>query len=475
MNLDKINQSQIRKQSQNILKKSRISDCVEKLLMGKKNQFISDMINFGDSVVVGLSGGADSVALTHFLVRISKKFGLKVTACHINHGIRGNEADADQEFVRIYCKNLKIDLLEKKVNLLELSKKRKISIEELGRNVRYDFFDECSKKFGAKIATAHNLNDNAETVILNLVRGSGLKGLSGIPVQRGNIIRPFINFSRQDIEQYCEENELSFVTDSTNLSVDYSRNLIRHKIIPVVSQINSNFASTIKRNCDIILRDELYLSQIAQDIIKNIFDQNGYSIKKLEKYPENIKTRVLKQILGINQLSYSYKKIEVLLDFVFDSRHQKMMLDHTKYICKNNGYFNICDINRNQTSQIPKISLNLFSSVARKYIDYNIIDSTEIKEKIEKDKSILKCCVDYDKIVGNLVLRNKEGGDKVKLAYRKCSKSLKKLFNEEKISPEDRNKILVISDDLGVIWVQNFGADQRVNVTPDTRNILFLN
>ncbi len=459
---------------------NKIFDAIAQLLSGQRVDGISDMVNLGDNIVVGLSGGADSVALTDFLVTISNFFQLKIKACHVNHGIRGNEADADQEFVRLYCDKLKIDLLEKKVNLPELAKVEKKSFEELGREVRYQFFYECAKEHNAKIATAHNLNDNVETVILNLIRGSGLKGLCGIPAQRDKIIRPFINFSRQDIERYCEEKGLSFVIDSSNLSVDYSRNLIRHKIIPIVSKINPKFESTIKRNCDIILRDELYLSEVSQVALKDMSDLNGYSIEKLSLCNENIKARVVKQILKINDLPYSYKKINIFLNFVFESPSSKMVLSDKKYLCKNGNYFKICDIikggyqdNKNESQQ-KMLPIDLYCDLSRNYISYDIVKYSSLENEIKNNKSILKQCIDYDRIVGKPVLRTKKNGDKVRLAYRGVSKSLKKLFSEEKISVKDRNNLLVISDDVGVVWVQNFGADERVNVTPNTNNILFL-
>ncbi|MBP0979624.1 MAG: tRNA lysidine(34) synthetase TilS, partial [Oscillospiraceae bacterium] len=437
---------------------------------------ISEMINFGDNIIVGLSGGADSVALTYFLYKLSDYFKLKIIACHINHGLRGEEADKDQKFVRSYCNKLNIKLLEKNLDLIKLSKQSSKSIEELGRYVRYEFFNECSEKYKAKIATAHNLNDSVETVILNLIRGAGLKGLCGIPKSRDNIIRPFIDFTRQDIETYCKENLLIYMTDSSNLSIDYNRNLIRHRIIPVISKINPNFTSTINRNCDIILKDEEYLSKLALDILKKISYNNNYyyyySIRELEKYEINIKNRVIKLILKSYKLPYSYQKIKIILNFIFEKKNtRRLMINNNYYIYKNNNYFEIKKINKNLKKDL---NIKLFDNNTKDYINFDIIKYSELEEKIKKDKSILKKCIDLDKISGEPILRYRKDGDKIKLAYRKVTKSLKKLFNEEKISEEDRSNILIICDALGVIWVQDFGSDERVNVSSQTKNILFL-
>ncbi len=451
---------------------NKISTLIKELISGKKIPGISNNIVGNDVIIVGLSGGADSVALTYFLYEISYKFNLKIIGCHINHGIRGSEADEDQQFVRTYCKKLKIELLEKKVNLLQLALNCKKSLEEIGRDIRYQFFDECSKKYNAKIATAHNMNDNAETIILNLIRGSGLKGMCGIPNVRQNIIRPFINFTRQDIEKYCHSRSLNFVVDSTNELTDYNRNLIRHKIIPVILKINPNFASTINRNCDIILEDEIYLSKLTDRALKTIYNGAEYLIDKFNQYPVNIRRRMIKSILEMNNLSYSYKKIKLILDFIDNQSVSKLMLSQNRYIYKQENYFIIKNLSIDNINQ--PLNIKLSDSACKVYIKYNIIKYKDIKEKIVKDKSILKKCIDYDKIVGEPVLRNKQSGDIIKLAYRKVSKSLKKLFNEAKIPIEERKKILVISDDLGVIWIDRFGADERVNVNKQTENILFI-
>lgn len=453
-------------------------DLINNSLDNQISKQIYKMIDFEDKIIVGLSGGADSVALTYFLYKISNYFNLKIIACHINHGLRGDEANQDQIFVRKYCNKLNIDLLEKNLDLINLSRQSSKSLEELGRHVRYEFFNECSKKYSAKIATAHNLNDSVETVILNLIRGSGLKGLCGIPKARDNIIRPFINFTRQDIEDYCRENLLSYVVDSSNLSVDYNRNLIRHKIIPVISKINPSFALTINRNCDIISKDDEYLSNLSLDILKKISYNNSYSIAELDKYNTNLKTRVIKIILKTNNLPYNYQKIDLILNFIFkNKKSRRFLINNNFYIYKNNDVFEIKQICENPNIKQKKFfNIKLFDDDnIKNYIKYDIIKYKDIEDKIKKDKSILKKCLDLDKISGDLVLRNRQDGDKIKLAYRGVTKSLKKLFNEERILEKDRDNILVINDNDGVVWVQGFGADQRVNVSDKTKNILFLN
>ena len=456
--------------------KDTIDEVYNKLISDQEVEGISDIIKKNDIIVVGLSGGADSVALTYFLYKISENFKLKIIGCHINHGIRGEEANSDQKFVRDFCNKLGINLLEKTVNLPSLLKKSNKSSEELGREIRYQFFNECGNKYNAKIATAHNMNDNVETVILNLIRGTGIKGLCGIPRKRDNIIRPFINFTRQDIEKYCEDNSLSFVTDSSNLTSDYSRNIIRNEMVPIISKINPNFTSTINRNCGIILEDELYLSKKTEEFLKNISIADGYSISRLSRYSNNIKNRLIQKILKLNDLPYSYQKIKIILEFLYkDNKKSSLIMSNDKYIYKAKDFFKIKNIEKSDIRDNGNnFDYSLDDDRGKRYVRYEIRNYDDMKDIIKKDKSILKRCVDYDKVVGELRVRNRRDGDKIRISYRNVTKSLKKLFNEEKILIKDRDKISVVYDDVGIIWVHIFGANERVEVGSDTKRILFL-
>ncbi|MEG0457754.1 MAG: tRNA lysidine(34) synthetase TilS, partial [Oscillospiraceae bacterium] len=206
----------------------------------------------------------------------------KLFCCHVNHLLRGTESFNDEKYVEDFCKKNDISfyLLQQDIN--KLAKQTKTSTELCARNVRYDFFNKCVKEIALiekidkekiKIATAHNLNDNIETVIFNFARGTSLKGLCGIPPKRGNIIRPLINCTRNEIENYCIENNLEFVIDSTNLEIDYSRNKIRHCISPVIFQLNNSFDKTFKNNLKNFNDENDFMNQTSKnaydDIIEN--------------------------------------------------------------------------------------------------------------------------------------------------------------------------------------------------------------
>lgn len=213
------------------------------------------MLSYGDKIVVGLSGGADSVCLTHALVSLRDSLSLEVEAVHVNHGIRGEEALRDEKFCSDFCKSLGIKLTVFRFDIPLECKKTGESEEECGRRKRYECFKNTAGE-NAKIATAHNLNDSAETVLLNIVRGTGCKGLCGIPPIRGNIIRPLIMTSRDDIELYCKENSLDFVTDSTNLQNEYKRNVIRNVVFPTLQKMNPSVLSAFSRLTENATDDE---------------------------------------------------------------------------------------------------------------------------------------------------------------------------------------------------------------------------
>ena len=230
------------------------------------------LLEKGDVVTVALSGGADSVSLLYALLAVSDELGITVNAAHLNHSIRGEEAERDQQFVTNLCKKLKVELFCEKRDVPAFAKENGLSLELAARKVRYEFLEGVAQ---GKVATAHTASDNLETMIFNLARGTSLKGLSGIPVKRGIYIRPLILCTRQNVEDYCKENEISFVTDSTNLSDDYSRNKIRHNVIPVLKEINCAAEESALRTSFGIAEDISYLESASQEILFKNFDDNG--------------------------------------------------------------------------------------------------------------------------------------------------------------------------------------------------------
>ncbi len=276
---------------------------------------ISDynMINDGDAVVIALSGGADSVSLLYAMKRLSEELGFTLSACHVNHGLRGEESDGDMRFCEGLCDRLGVELEILNTDVKSFQQKHE-SLEETARRVRYDFFARVSN--GKKLATAHNSNDSAETVLLNMMRGTGLKGLCGIPPVRGNIIRPLIYCSRDEVEQFCRENSLAYVTDKTNLSDDYTRNKVRHLVLPEMLKINPSLLDTVSRMEKNLREDSELLEALADEALKNAKAQRGYKTAALSQQPKPILRRAIRRLLidgGIEPSTLRIKMAEEII------------------------------------------------------------------------------------------------------------------------------------------------------------------
>ncbi|MBQ6530500.1 MAG: tRNA lysidine(34) synthetase TilS, partial [Clostridia bacterium] len=242
----------------------------------KKYIETNELLQRGDKVLVGLSGGADSVCLTHALQSLSEQLGIEVYTAHVNHGIRGEEAVRDEEFAKSFSEKLGISCFTARLNIPEDARQKSISEETAGRIARYDFFNRIAAENRlTKIATAHNRNDNAETLLMNFMRGSTVKGLGGIPVRRGNIVRPILCLTRAEIEEYCRENSLEYVTDSTNNETIYTRNKIRRELIPLIERTyNPNFVTTATENAVLTAEDNAYIAKQAENAFISLAADN---------------------------------------------------------------------------------------------------------------------------------------------------------------------------------------------------------
>lgn len=274
-----------------------------------------NLIQNGDSIVIGVSGGPDSMTLLNVLINLKQKLGIsKIVVATVNHMIR-EEAEEETKFVENFCESHGIDFYLKKVDVQEEAKSKKISTELAGRNARYDFFEEVLKKTGSnKIATAHNSNDNAETVLMNLLRGSGVSGLKGIEkIRDGKFIRPIIECKRSEIEQYCLENKLNPRYDKTNNENTYTRNKIRNMLIPYIEEnFNPNIVDSLNRLSTIATKEDEYIHKIVENSFKDIVITADISkkeiildLKKFNELDEVIKSRLIlytiSEILGTSQ------------------------------------------------------------------------------------------------------------------------------------------------------------------------------
>lgn len=403
----------------------------------------NNMLSPGDTVIAAFSGGADSLSLLYSLNSLKEKYSLNLKAAHLNHNLRGEEALRDENFCRNTCKKLNIELFVKSVDVKKSAESEKISTELAGRNERYKFFSELSEKYNAKIATAHNADDNLETVIFNLIRGTGLKGICGIKPVRDNIIRPLINLTRAEIESYLKEESLSYVTDSTNLTDDYTRNKIRHLIVPVMREINPNVSGNVSDETKIFTDINSYLELKAKEAIENCRTENGFSVKKLKKIPKALLSEVIFELIKLSGASPEYRHIE-LVTSILDSGAVDL-----------NG--NIRAVSKQGTLRFINGENNseLFSEKELKLPMEFVYNNKKYSVKEIKSDGVKLSVLDK-----NPVFRTRRPGDKFTLAKRKVTKPLKKLFNELKIPGENRDKVLLLADENEIFWIEGIGASE---------------
>ncbi len=423
-----------------------------------------NMILKGSTVVAAVSGGSDSMAMLSVLNALKDEMDFTLCAAHVNHCLRGESADADERFVCEKCGEIGVKLYVKRADIAALAAEQGIGLEECGRNVRYEFFDSIGADV---IATAHNLSDRAETFLFNFARGSALRGLCSIPPVRGNVIRPIIDCTKAEILEYCEANGIAYVTDATNADVVYSRNRIRHNVVSELKKINPSFEAGAGRCISALNEDEEFLSSLADNAVKSSECSGGYSAEELSLLPLPIKKRaIIKIIEAVSGVTAEYKFVDKICALLESGgsmqinggvtvRVRKGMLDFPE------------EADAPQTEELCE-KLDFGSAT----ITANFINTGETNNLQNFSNKVLEYHLDCDKIHGKVVVRSRMDGDSVTLASRKCTKSLKKLFNELAIPPEKRNSVAVFADDEGIILVEGAGVAMRTAVGKDTGKIL---
>ena len=433
-----------------------------------------NMINSGDTVAVGLSGGADSMALFHLLYANKENLGISLVALHVNHGLRTESTD-EEVFITDYCRRLGVECVVYAADMSSREKPQGLSTEMWARQLRYDFFDIESKKRSAKIATAHSLSDKCETVIFNLCRGTSLKGVCGIPAVRGNIIRPLINCTREDIEKYCMQNSIPYVTDKTNFSEEYSRNKIRLKVVPVLKQINEKSENLIGEFTAEMQQIYTFLTQLSDTLYKNSVSLNGFHLETIKKQDDVVIKFFLRNILD----RYGCLSKENINDILQGIKNESFTKQLSKdIICQTkNGYLTFYRPKAAATEKKEeKISIAAGQTVSFCGDEYVLreISLQELEKNKKIDKNYLNNCIDCDTINSKLFLRNRKTGDSFTFSHRNVTKSLKKLFTEDKIPLKLRDKLAILSDGENVIWLENYGTNKFFRVKADTKKVLII-
>ena len=438
-----------------------------------------NMLEDVKTVVIGVSGGADSMALLKFFEEYSATNMLNLIVAHVNHCLRAEESDRDEAFVRGYCKKNNIDCKILKLNVKKIAQENRQSIEECARNLRYNFFNKLAAKYNAKIATAHTLSDSIETSLINLARGTGPAGLCGISAKRENVIRPLIFLKRADTQFFCKENEIPYVTDSTNLSREYTRNKIRLDVIPVLNQINPNFEDTAARTISLLKADNKHLNDIARRCVeKSKISYGVYGLVSVKNQPKPILSRFIRiAVFDFLKSNLAEKHVCLILDFIKNNNGAINLPKNIKLSVKNNLMIveNIIEKNNrlHRNFEVPFKTGTLLTENSEEFI-IKVMSKDEF-EKFSKTNNLLFFYVlDYDTITLDAVFRNRKAGDKFCKANRGVNKSVKKLFNELKIPPEKRDKITMLASKNQILWINNVGVSEEVKVTKTTKNFVVI-
>lgn len=442
------------------------------------------MLSRGDRIIVGLSGGADSCAMLHFLCSLRDEYALELKAIHVNHMIRGEEARRDADFAREFCQKLCVAFELYTADVPAIAAEKGIGWEQCGREIRYGLFEKAAGEWNAKIATAHTLSDSVETVFFHMIRGCSLNGLKGIPPVRGNIIRPLILCQRSDIESYCAGHGIRYMTDSTNLSTDYARNKIRLRLLPLMRELNPSVVEAIGRLSESAGSDDAFLCELADEVAEAYFKTGdadrliqsrrpvmsralmAICREKLHICPEQ--RHIYEMMACIDRKEGS---VNLPGDHLFLIRQNRIFFTDQSHLSQKASLFE----NWRADFQPGEIITPSGQTIILRIIDKNKYDELCEKEKTAgKDKKVFKNCIDYD-IIKKAGFRFRSEGDRFSRAGRGVSKSLKKLFNEEKIPVEIRHLVPLLESDGMIAWICGIGAAEQFKVTGATRLVLYIN
>lgn len=473
---------------------SEIIDRIDQYI--EQNRMLDDC----DHVVVGLSGGADSVCLLMVIKEYISRHNMNIiiNAVHVNHGIR-QEAGEDEEFARALCERRKIQFTAVHIDAVKAARELGMSVEEAGRYERYRIFNEICTDSKSRIAVAHHMNDQAETVIMNMSRGASLKGLGGIRAVRDNVIRPLLCITRHEVEQLIQEFGESYVTDATNLSNDYTRNCIRNVLIPYIeNNVNSNAvknfanaADELQKNYDFIEEEadkayEKYVSENNKDCIRIRNLENGFA-----QLHEVLRKRVIYRIIlkltgtardiyrihvnGVDALALNSvgSRVDICYGLQAERGYNEIILQHRT----DNEHIPLCEgfsFDNLKPGETITLDRKLYMHVTGK--NENVTITLTLYSNYEKNRNYVNSCYaksfDYDKIQGKLCLRHRLEGDRIIINESGKSRKLKKEFIDRKVPENMRNNVLLLCDDESVLWALGIRRAENALIDDSTKNVL---
>jgi tRNA(Ile)-lysidine synthase len=440
----------------------------------------------GDRVLIAVSGGPDSIALAHVLNSLSLDQGFKVFIAHLNHRLRGQESREDAEFVADFADKLGIQAAINGKDVAGYAKKNKLSMQVAAREVRYQFFSDTARKLDCnKLATGHNANDQAETLLNRFLRGSGPAGLGGIPpVRDGWVIRPLIEVKREETEKYCRDNNLTHRQDSSNLKSIYTRNKIRHELLPFLEQqYNANLVETLVRVSEIFREDEKYLQQHSSQVyhkacLELTADKTVFDLKEFFEASRALQARIIRQ--AYTTLTGTFHNISSVnlantIDMLVNGQTGSLVdLPLGITVTKSYDRF-VLSLNKSKTdvqtfvydvvipglTEIPEAGKQIYATLEETF--------GLVKPKPDEIE------VDLDKIKQPLRVRNRKPADKFRPVGMEGSKKLKEFFIDQKISRDVRDQVpIVVAGDDEIVWVAGWRADNRWIALPESKRVLKL-
>lgn len=451
-----------------------------------KNVYKHKLIKENDNIILGLSGGPDSMVLLHILLYVRERISFNLVVAHINHGVRGEEALKDEKFTEKVAKELGLDFFSTKADMVGLAKEKNISEEEAGREIRYGFFRELIKELGhGKIAVAHNRNDQAETLLMRIMRGTGIDGLAGMSFKSDDIIRPILDINRWEIEKYVEDNSIETVVDKTNLETIYSRNKVRLELIPYIKEnFNPNIIDTLFRLSENAKLDSSFLEECSGKVYKSISKEKSASVvMKSDLFMEEdkaVKNRIIRKAIynlihtlqGIEEVHISSvvdlfnkgetgKRIDLPNNLLAKVSYNNLIIEKNinedmAEVCENKEE-TILQIGQNYLEEY-KLEINL-KIIDRKYINFKNV-SSNVK------------FFDYDIMNEEIWIRTRNPGDRFAPIGMKGRKKIKDYFIDEKIPRDLRDEIPLLMCGENIIWVIGYRMSEDYKVKKETRNVL---
>lgn len=428
-----------------------------------------DMLQSGNNVIVALSGGADSVALFHFLLTHRQQLGIRLGAAHFEHGLRGAESLEDAAYVQSLCDAPGIPFFIEHGEMAARTAPKGVGVEEWGRRLRYAFFDRLAKEQRAKIATAHNLGDNAETVLFNAIRGAGTRGLAGIPPVRGAYIRPLLWAGREEIEAYCAAHRLHYIQDSYNFNLNYSRNRIRAQVLPLLEQAHPGAKQSLAR----LAADMAELDGWLEEQAQALRESSALQADALLAAPAPVRRKLLAMLAGRAITREALGRMEAVLAGSLPAAQ----LPGGKTARLEKGALALADTTAAEIAEAYEIPLKTgeYTLPGGHRLRVEVAPAAENGVNCEKTgQNTLPFVADYDKISKCSVFRPRRTGDVFSPKGRGLTKTVKKWMNEEKIPPARRQLLPMLCDGSKALWIWGAGFCEGLAPNAATRELLMI-